>query len=150
MSAECDLEVEAGSIGYDAISRLERLHEAQGVFYAGQQDESLRELLTPDVVWRVPGHNSISGVYEGIDAVMTYFARRRDLADRSFRLHPVDVLVGKGQVVAALTDGTAQLGGQEHRWSTIGLYRFRGRLISECRLVPLDSLEFDRIWSVRR
>jgi ketosteroid isomerase-like protein len=133
----------------EAVSLLKRLHEAQGAFYAGEPGASLRTLLTEDVVWIVPGDNSISGVYRGIDAVMRYFGRRRDFADGSFKLHPVDVLVGRGPVAAALTDGTATVAGAQRRWSTVGLYRFRGRLISECRLVPLDPSEFDRIWSAR-
>jgi deazaflavin-dependent oxidoreductase (nitroreductase family) len=122
------------------------LHRAQAAFYAGGDRPPLRELLTDDVVWRVSGNNSIAGTYRGIDEVMRYFSARRDLAGRTFRLHPGDVLVGEGEVVAALTDGTALIAGNEYRWSTIGLYRFRNGLISECRLVPFDLAEFDRIW----
>lgn len=131
-----------------AVDRLSRLRKAQGAFYAGDRHPPLEELLTDDVVWHVPGENSIAGTYEGISEVIRYFSRRRELAGRTFRLHPGDVLVGQGSVVAALTDGTALIGGKEQRWSTIGLYRFRETLISECRLVPLDAAEFDRIWTV--
>jgi len=131
-----------------AVSCLRRLHEAQGAFYAGGSDARLRQLLTEDVVWRVPGKNSIAGVYPGVDAVMVYFARRRELANRTFKLHPGEVLVGAGELVAVLTDGTALIEGVEHRWSTVGLYCFRGQLVAGCRLVPLDPDEFDRIWSV--
>ena len=126
---------------------LDRLHEAQEAFYAGGDRLPLSGLLTDDVVWHVPGNNSIAGTYRGIDDVVGYFTARRELAARTFRLHPGDVLVGDGAVVAALTEGTALIGGEEHRWSTIGLYRFRDGLISECRLVPFDLAEFDRIWS---
>jgi ketosteroid isomerase-like protein len=131
------------------VKTLDRLHRAQDCFYAGLSGAPLYELLTDDVVWHVPGDNPIAGTYEGIDEVMAYFRRRRELADRSFRLHPRDVLVGEGQLVAALTDGTILLDGEEHRWSTIGLYRFRKWLICACRLVPLDPAQFDRIWSLR-
>lgn len=126
---------------------LDRLHEAQEAFYAGGDRLPLSGLLTDDVVWHVPGNNSIAGTYRGIDDVVGYFTARRELAARTFRLHPGDVLVGDGALVAALTEGTALIGGEEHRWSTIGLYRFRDGLISECRLVPFDLAEFDRIWS---
>jgi ketosteroid isomerase-like protein len=131
-----------------AVRCLRRLHQAQSAFYAGGPGAPLRDLLTEDIVWMVPGDNSIAGRFEGIDAVMAYFHRRRELADRSFTLHPGDVLVGEGDRVAVLTDGTAVLNGEKHRWSTIGLYRFRNGLISECRLVPLDMAEFDRIWGL--
>jgi ketosteroid isomerase-like protein len=129
-----------------AVEVLASLHRAQGAFYGGGHRLPLRELLTDDVVWRVPGNNSIAGTYRGIDEVMCYFSTRRDLAARTLRLHPRDVLVGEGEIVAALTDGTAVIAGEEHRWSTIGLYRFRNGLISECRLVPFDLAEFDRVW----
>lgn len=132
-----------------AVSRLNRLHRAQDAFHAGKADAELRRLLTDDVLWVIPGDNSIAGTYEGIDSVMTYFRRRRELADRSFRLHAREILVGEGELLAALTDGTALLGGVEHRWSTIGLYRFRDELVSSCRLVPFDQAEFDRIWCQR-
>jgi ketosteroid isomerase-like protein len=123
------------------------LHDAQGAFYAGGSEDALRAELPGDVIWHVPGRNAIAGHYEGIEAVMGYFARRRDLASRTFRLHPGEVLIGDRDHVAVLTDGTAVLGGEERRWSTVGLYRFRSGRIAECWLLPLDQKEFDQIWS---
>lgn len=131
-----------------AVERLGRLHEAQSAFYSGGSGDALRALLTDDVIWRVPGQNPIAGVYEGLAAVMRYFARRRDLATRTFRMHPGEVLVGDGEHVAALTDGTAVFDGVEHRWSTVGLYRLRGERLAACWLLPLEPTEFDRIWSL--
>ena len=130
----------------DHAAVLQRLHAAQGEFYAGGSGEGLRALLAEDVVWTVPGRNAIAGVYEGIDAVFAYFARRRDLADRTFRMHPGEVLTGDGDHVAALTDGSAVIDGTERRWSTVGLYRFRGEQIAACWLLPLDADAFDEIW----
>jgi ketosteroid isomerase-like protein len=128
---------------------LARLHEAQGAFYAGGTPEPLRNVLTEDIAWVVPGRNAIAGTYHGLDAVMAYFARRRDLADRSFRMHPGELLVGDGDHVAALTDGTATIAGVEHRWSTVGLYRLRGDRVAACWLLPLDPAAFDAIWAPR-
>jgi hypothetical protein len=89
---------------------LRALHAAQAAFYAGDRDEAaLREILTDDVRWHVPGRNAIAGTYEGIGAVLEYFARRGALATQSFRMHPGDLLVGDGDRVAALTDGTATI-----------------------------------------
>ena len=129
-----------------AADRLARLHAAQGAFYAGEPADELRALLAPDIVWHVPGRNAIAGDYEGIDAVLGYFERRRDLAARTFRMHPGELLVGDDDHVAMLTDGTATIDGAEHHWSTVGLYRFRGELIAACWLLPLDASAFDRIW----
>jgi uncharacterized protein len=129
-----------------ATDVLRRLHAAQGAFYAGGAADELRTLLAPDIVWHVPGSNAIAGVYEGIDAVLDYFAHRRDLAGRTFRMHPGELLVGDDDHVAVLTDGTAVIDGDEHRWSTVGLYRLRGEQIAACWLLPLDAAAFDRIW----
>ncbi len=130
-----------------ATDVLGRLHEAQGAFYAGGPDAPLRAVLHPDVEWHVPGRNAIAGDHLGIEAVMAYFARRRDHAARTFRMHPGDVLVGEGDRVAVLTDGSACIGGREERWSTVGLYRLAGGRVAGCWLLPLDPAAFDRIWA---
>jgi ketosteroid isomerase-like protein len=133
----------------EALELLARLHTAQSELYGGGDPAPVRALLTEDIVWSVPGHNAIAGQYRGIDEVMGYFARRRDLADRTFRMHPGDVLVGDGDHVAVLTDGTAVIGGVERRWSTVGLYRLREGRIAACWLLPLDPQAFDSIWAPR-
>jgi ketosteroid isomerase-like protein len=130
-----------------AVALLGRLHAAQAEFYAGGADAPLRAVLDPEVEWHVPGRNAIAGDYRGIEHVMAYFARRRDHAARTFRMHPGDVLVGAGDRVAVLTDGSARIGGREERWSTVGLYRFAGERIAGCHLLPLDPPAFDRIWA---
>ena len=130
-----------------AEALLARLHAAQGDFYAGGDDAPLRALLHPEVEWHVPGRNAIAGDHRGVEAVMAYFARRRDHAARSFRMHPGDVLVGEGDRAAVLTDGAATIAGREERWSTVGLYRLAGDRIAACWLLPLAPAAFDRIWS---
>jgi ketosteroid isomerase-like protein len=130
-----------------AIALLARLHAAQGVLYAGGPADPVRALLCDDVVWIVPGANAIAGTYRGVDEVLAYFLRRRDLAGGSFRMHPGDVLTGEGDAVAALTDGTATIDGVEYVWSTVGLYRIRDDRIASCHLLALDQAAFDAIWT---
>jgi ketosteroid isomerase-like protein len=128
---------------------LARLHEAQAAFYAGGAREPLHDVLTGDIVWVVPGRNAIAGEYRGLEAVIDYFTRRRAIADHSFRMHPGELLVGDGDHVAVLTDGTATIAGVAHRWSTVGLYRLRGDRVAACRLLPMDPAGFDAIWARR-
>jgi uncharacterized protein len=131
----------------EAVQLLGRLHAAQGAFYAGGEEAPVRALLTDDIHWHVPGRNAIAGDYHGVDAVLAYFRRRRDLADRTFRMHPGDVLAGDGDRIAALTDGTAMIGGVERSWSTVGLYEVRDGRVAACWLLPLDPDSFDEIWA---
>lgn len=130
-----------------AAEILDRLHRAQGQFYAGGDPDPLRTVLASDIEWHVPGASPIAGDYTGIDEVLAYFARRRDLAARTFRMQPGDLLTGDGDRVAMLVDGVAELGGREHRWSTVGLYALREDRVTACWLLPLDPGAFDRIWN---
>ena len=117
----------------DPRAVLDRLHAAQGALYAGGDPEPVRAVLTDDVVWHVPGRNAIAGEYRGVDAVMAYFQCRRDLAGRSFRLHPGELLLGDGEHVAMLTDGTALIDGIERRQPVIAQRRIE-RQPPRCRL----------------
>ena len=133
----------------EAVDLLDRLHAAQNDFYAGGSSDELERLLAPEIVWTVPGDNAIAGTYRGIEEVLAYFRRRRDLADRTFRMQRLDVLAGEGARVAALTDGVATIAGEERRWSTVGLYDLAGGRIAACWLLALDQAAFDAIWARR-
>lgn len=134
----------------DRVRRcIDRLHSAQNEFYAGGPADRLRSALTHDVVWSVPGRNAIAGRYEGIEHVIAYFARRREIASHTFSMRTRDILVGRGDMVAALTDGRATLDGRQRQWSTVGLYQLREDLVAACWLLPVDLEVFDRIWQSR-
>ena len=125
---------------------VREFHERQGRFYAGGEAEPLREMLTDDIVWHVPGRSPIAGDHSGIEGVMGYFERRRALARRTFRVHVRDVLAS-GDLVVQLAGGTAELGGDEVEWETVGIFRVRDGRIAEGRLVPFDQYLFDELWS---
>jgi ketosteroid isomerase-like protein len=129
-----------------ANERLVReFHEAHGRHYAGE-DVDLHEMLTEDVVWHVPGRSSIAGHYRGIEQVLGYFSKRRDLARRTFRIHVHDVLANDERVVI-LAGGTAEIGGRSVAWETAGIFRIEAGRIAECWLLPFDQYAFDQIWS---
>jgi ketosteroid isomerase-like protein len=125
---------------------VREFRDRQRAFYAGGDPEPLREILTDDVVWHVPGRSPIAGDHEGIEPVMAYFERRRGLARATFKIHVHDELTS-GDLVIHLAGGTAQLGGHEVEWETVGIYRVRDGRIAEGRLVPFDQYLFDELWS---
>lgn len=129
------------------IDVVNRFYATQRRFYAGEQVESdLLDLLALDVEWHVPGKSPIAGHYLGPGEVLAYFARRRDRADRTFRVTPVAILAGDEHVVQ-LADGEAEIDGKTRHWRTAGVYRVAGGRIAECWLLPFDQYEFDAIWS---
>jgi ketosteroid isomerase-like protein len=129
-----------------AEAAVREFYKRQRPFYAGGEAEPLRAMLTDDVVWHVPGRNPIAGDHTGIDAVMDYFERRRALARATFQVHVREVLAS-GDLVVQLAGGTAQLGGRDVAWETIGIFRVRDDKIAEGRLVPFDQHLFDEVWS---
>jgi hypothetical protein len=130
----------------DLSGLLDRMHAAIGAFYAGGEAGPVQELLTEDVEWHVPGTSPIAGSYHGVDAVLAYFTRRRDLASATFRMFPRETLFGETHV-GVITDGRAVIAGAERSWSTLGLYRITDGRIAACWLLPLDPEAFDSIWS---
>jgi hypothetical protein len=55
--------------------------------------------------------------------------------------------VGRGQRIAAVTDGVVLRSGKVHTWGTAGLYEVTDGRIRRCWLLPLDAADFDAIWS---
>lgn len=126
------------------------LHRCQGEMYAGGPVDPVVELLAGDVVWHVPGQSPIAGDHRGVEEVITYFERRRKLANATMRMHPGEAIAA-GDAVAQFVEGSATLGSQQVYWQTLGIYRVdtEHRWIREAWLVPLDGELFDRIWSSR-
>jgi hypothetical protein len=131
----------------EALGVLDQLHRAQNTFYAGGNSDELRRVLEPGIQWSVPGRNSVAGIYRGYEEVLEYFVRRRRIARDTFQLRRRDVLVGEGEKIAAITDGSATIAGVECRWSTVGLYEIANARVTACWLLPLDAVQFDAIWS---
>jgi uncharacterized protein len=125
---------------------IAQLHDAQQELYRGGDVTPVRRLLDPNVVWHVPGKSPIAGRHEGVNEVVAYMLRRRDLANRTFQMHRRELLVGGADHFAALTDGSAVIGGTAFEWSTVGLYRLLEGRLAECRLLPFDQAQFDAIW----
>lgn len=113
---------------------------------AARDDGRLAEIFAEDVVWHVPGESTIAGHYRGIDEVMEYVDRRRELANGTFEITVHDVLANDEHGLVMAT-GRAVLRGQTFEWKAHGLYRFRDGRIAECWVLPEDQYEFDRIWS---
>lgn len=135
-----------GESDRESIELIEELHRRQGAMYAGGAIEPVIELLAPQIVWHVPGQSPIAGEHRGLDAVVAYFERRRELARQRMRLEPGPIIAQRG-VVVQLIDGSLRAGVKELRWSTVGVYRVAERRVSEVWLLALDLDAFERIWN---
>lgn len=123
-------------------------HERQNLFYAGGDQRAVRAMLAEDVVWHVPGESAIAGQHRGRDAVLRLFARRRELADATFRIDVRGVLADDQRTVI-LAGGRVERGGQTLAWGTVGIFRIVAGRIAECWVLPHDQAAYDEIWSSR-
>jgi uncharacterized protein len=134
-----------------SVELVAELHRRQGEMYAGGSVDSVVELLAGDIVWHVPGRSPIAGDHRGVEQVIAYFERRRQLANATMRMHPGEVIATE-DAVAQFVEGSATLNGQRVSWQTFGVYRvdLEHRWIREVWLLPLDGELFDRIWGARQ
>ena len=141
--------VELGSApgAADPLSVVRRFHASQADMCAGHGGfDGLRELLSEDVVWHVPGGSAIAGEHRGVEAVLAYMDARRRVMDGTLRVtvHGAALIAGR---VVQLAGGTAVRDGRPVAWETVGVFRVDGGRIAECWLIPFDQAEFDAIWS---
>ncbi len=64
--------------------------------YAQGDPEALRPFFTPDIVWRIPGHHSLSGEHRGVDQVLAFFGQ---LATAGFLAEPIALCAGGDWVI---------------------------------------------------
>jgi ketosteroid isomerase-like protein len=121
-------------------------HDLQNRFYTGGDQDPVGAMLTDDVVWHVPGESVIAGDYRGRDAVLRHFARRRTLAEATFRIDVRGVLADDERTVI-LAGGEIDRDGETFAWGTVGIFRIAEGRIAECWVVPHDQDAFDEIWS---
>ena len=125
---------------------IREFHARQNRFYAGGEQLPVSAMLTDDVTWHVPGHSAIAGEHRGREEVLRHFARRRELANATFRIDVRGVLADDERAVI-LAGGEVERGGESSAWGTVGIFRLTGGRIAECWVLPYDQLSFDRIWS---
>ena len=89
--------VEATRRGYEAFAK-------------GDLD-TLRELLSEDIVWHVGGSNPLAGAYKGHDEVLGLFGRFAQETGGTLRIATHDILANDEHVVV-LAQVTAERGGK--------------------------------------
>ena len=84
--------------GYEAFSRADM--------------KTLSEMIAMDATHHVPGSNSLSGDYKGIDAILGYYQQLGTETQGSFRVELQHLFAdGRGHVMS-VHHGTAQRGGK--------------------------------------
>jgi pSer/pThr/pTyr-binding forkhead associated (FHA) protein/ketosteroid isomerase-like protein len=106
-----------------------------------------------EMVWQVPGHNQLSGWYDGLDEFLTFMGNVGDLSDHSFNMQPVagKVLV-TGDYSVDLTRNRGHRKGEPGKKLDIEVahvLRWRhGKIIAGKGAIFGDGTEeYDQFWS---
>ena len=123
----------------------DRVRQGYEAFSTGDMD-TLRSIMTPDVIQSVPGKSQIAGEHKGIDDVLGYYAQLFGLSDGtlSVQLEGTKVL---GDTVVSTHHATAQREGKS--WDTTEniTFSFSGDKIARLDEAPTDLPGFDAFWS---
>ncbi len=69
----------------------DRVRSAYGALASGNM-EQIREYWAEDMVWLVPGHNPLSGTYNGLDGFLGFMGNVGALSGSSFNMESIAVM----------------------------------------------------------
>jgi ketosteroid isomerase-like protein len=109
--------------------------------------DTLREIMSHDVVQHVPGSSQVAGAYKGIDAVLGYYAKLGELTGGTFTANLVDVY-GDGQGhVTAVHQITASRNGNTMITRGSILFTFLGDRATDLVQMHADLAADDAFWA---
>jgi len=128
----------------------QRLINARRFFlsYSREHVDEAVQLLSPHVVYSVPGHNRISGVFHGPDDVRRHIVNVIDFSRGTFEvLKWMDWMIG-GSHIAALQYAQAQTRGRIYRGHHIYVLEFDpDDLLSVIKVFFEDQASADRFFA---
>lgn len=134
----------------------DRVREAYAALASGDKTR-IREYWADDMVWRVPGHNRLSGWYYGLDAFLAFMGQVGALSGQSFRMDSLAVLAD-GEYSADVTHnvgyragsiGTGEVPYTKLDIEVVHVLRWReGKVIAGKGAIFDDgTTQYDQFWS---
>lgn len=109
--------------------------------------ETLRAILSHDVVHHVPGASQVAGAYKGIDAVLGYYGTLAELTQGNFRADLVDVYGDAMGHVTAVHQITATRDGTTRITRGSILFTFLGDKATDLLEMRADLPADDAFWA---
>lgn len=113
---------------------------------SGQDRREINAVLAEDCVWRVPGDNVLSGVYDGRPAIMSLFGKMKRIFTGPARFEVIDITASAGYAVA-YQYGIVEVGGTTVRLRECLVYRIRDGRVVEVDEFQSDERAFDAAFS---
>ena len=115
-------------------------------FGKGDMD-TLRSIMTPDVIQNVPGKSQLAGEYKGVDNVLGYYARIFELTGGTFKADLKSATAEGSDKVVAVHHIDAQRDGKSYDEDEKLHFTFTGGKISRLDEEHPDLAKFDDFWS---
>jgi uncharacterized protein len=114
----------------------------------GQGDmDTLRSLMTPDVIQSVPGNSQIAGEHKGIDNVLGYYGKLFELTNGTLKADLQSVTDDGPDKVLAVHRLTAQRNGKSYDETENLHFTLSGGKISRLDEEHPDLAGFDAFWA---
>lgn len=110
--------------------------------FTAQDRARIVELIHPDCVWRVPGHNALAGEYRGRDEVLALFRTLKRLIAAPAEFDVVDVATSADRVMV-YQYGNVVVGGRALRLKECLVYRVIDGQVTEVDEFQHDQAAFD-------
>ena len=120
---------------------IRRAYEA---FSTGDM-ETLTGVFTENAVWHVPGRNKLAGNYEGVEAILGYYANLDEVTGGTYRIDEIHDVLANDQHVVSMHIGSAQKDGVTRTVSDILVFHVSGGKIAEVWEHTTDQYEYDEL-----
>jgi len=123
---------------------LERARAGYEAFAQGDM-ATVNELFADDIVWHSGGNNSLTGDYEGKEAVLGFLGRVMAETDGNFKNNIHDMLANDDHGVA-LVSASATRGGKTLESNAVHIFHMREGQMTEFWAFPEDADAVDEFW----
>ena len=117
----------------DSMAVVDRMYECFG---RGDMDTLKSEVFAEDIVWVLPGHNTLSGAKNGADEVIAFFGA---LMKVGVQVDNVSFgTIGDDRVVETHT-GHGKVQGQDYIFPTCSVYTIKDNKIQHVQVYTADQ-----------
>jgi ketosteroid isomerase-like protein len=124
----------------------DKVRQGYEAFGKGDMD-TLRSIMTPDVIQSVPGKSRVSGDHKGVDSVLGYYGTLFELTGGTLKADLQSVKDDGADKVVAVHHLTAQRNGKSYDQNETLTFTLSGGKISRLDESHPDQAAFDAFFS---
>ena len=120
------------------------IRQAYEAFSAGDM-ETLAGVFTENAVWHVPVRNKLAGDYEGVDAILGYYANLDEATGGTFRIDEIHDVLANDEHVVSMHRGSSRKDGVTHTFNEVFVFHVSDGKIAEAWEQTSDPYEYDEL-----